>query len=130
MRLGIWMASANRPCNENLEHRANHTTGPPMPDTINPFPNDPDRREIWTMLVERDIAAFVAADWSMVADDFIEASFLGIDGRASDNPDSRRVGFPTLSAYRDEWLRQAAESAKVKYADDRSAGIHRATSLL
>jgi len=100
-----------------------------MPDMTNPFPNDPDRREIWTMLVERDIAAFVAADWSMVADDFIEAQFLGIDGRASDNPDSWRVGFPTLAAYRDEWLRQAAESAKVQYAEDRSAGIHRATTL-
>lgn len=95
----------------------------------NPFPNDPDRAAIWTMLVERDIAAFVAADWGMVADDFIADQFLGIDGRGSDNPDSWRVGFPTLAAYRDEWLRQAAESAKVAYAEDREAAIHRATTL-
>ena len=95
----------------------------------NPFPDDPDRGAIWTMLVERDIAAFVAADWAMVADDFIAEQFLGIDGRGSDNPDSWRVGFPTLAAYRDEWLRQAAESAKVAYAEDREAAIHRATTL-
>ena len=95
----------------------------------NPFPNDPDRGAIWTMLVERDIAAFVAADWGMVADDFMAEQFLGIDGRGSDNPDSWRVGFPTLAAYRDEWLRQAAESAKVAYAEDREAAIHRATTL-
>jgi ketosteroid isomerase-like protein len=95
----------------------------------NPFPNDPDRSAIWTMLVERDIAAFVAGDWGMVADDFVAEQFLGIDGCGSDNPDSWRVGFPTLAAYREEWLRQAAESAKVTYAEDREAAIHRATTL-
>jgi hypothetical protein len=96
----------------------------------NPFPNDPDRAAIWTMLVERDIAAFVAADWDMVADDFIPEHFLGIDGGGADNPDSWRIGFPTLAAYRDEWLRQAAESAKQTYAEDRGAAIHRATTLI
>ncbi|MEQ1769493.1 MAG: hypothetical protein ABL879_06595 [Devosia sp.] len=96
---------------------------------VNPFPNDPDRGAIWTMLVERDIAAFVAADWNMVENDFIESAFLGIDGGGSDNPDSWRVGFPTLAAYRDEWLRQARESQATKYAEDRATGIHRATTL-
>jgi hypothetical protein len=37
----------------------------------NPSPNDPDRGAIWTMLVERDIDAFVKADWSMVDVDFV-----------------------------------------------------------
>ena len=97
--------------------------------STNPFPNDPDRSAIWTMLVERDIAAFVAADWSMVEGDFIPEAFLGIDGRKSDNPDHWRISFPTLEAYRDEWLRQAREGQKVQYAEDQSAGIHRATSL-
>lgn len=95
----------------------------------NPFPNDPDRSAIWTMLVERDIAAFVAADWSLVAGDFIEAQFLGIDGRGSDNPDGWHIGFPTLAAYRDEWLRQARESQATAYAEDGAAAIHRATTL-
>ncbi|GGF28284.1 hypothetical protein GCM10011321_19640 [Youhaiella tibetensis] len=95
----------------------------------NPFPNDPDRREIWTMLVERDIDAFLAADWGMVDGDFIKEGFLGIDAGKSDNPDSWRIGFPTLEVYRDEWLRQAAEAKKVVYAEDQRAGIFRATNL-
>jgi hypothetical protein len=95
----------------------------------NPFPNDPDRSAIWGMLVERDIAAFVAADWSLVADDFIATQFLGIDGRGADNPDGWRIGFPSLAHYRDEWLRQARESRQTDYAEDRGAAIHRATTL-
>ncbi|MEQ1900225.1 MAG: hypothetical protein ABL866_05785 [Devosia sp.] len=97
--------------------------------SANPFPNDPDRAAIWTMLVDRDIAAFVAADWGMVAGDFIEEQFLGVDGKGSDNPDAWRIGFPSLANYREEWLRQAHESRAVPYAEDRAAAIHRATSL-
>jgi hypothetical protein len=66
----------------------------------------------------------------MVASDFIEAQFLGIDGRGADNPDGWRIGFPTLASYRDEWLRQAKESQAVAYAEDRGAAIHRATTLI
>lgn len=95
----------------------------------NPFPHDSDRRAIWSMLVERDIDAFVSADWEKVADDFIEEGFLGIDAGGSDNPDSWRIGFPTLAAYKEEWLRQANESAKTKYAEDQRLGIFRATTL-
>lgn len=95
----------------------------------NPFPDDADRSAIWTMLVERDIAAFVAADWSMVEDDFIREGFLGINGGKSGNPDDWRISFPTLEAYRDDWIRQARESQGQDYAEDVLAGIHRATSL-
>lgn len=97
--------------------------------STNPFPQDPDRSAIWTMLVERDIAAFVAADWSMVDGDFIKEGFLGINGQKSGNPDAWRISFPTLEAYRDDWIRQAKESQKLEYAEDVLAGIHRATSL-
>ena len=100
-----------------------------MTQFTNPFSADADRAAIWTMLVERDIAAFVAADWTMVAADFIEAQFFGIDGRGADNPDGWRIGFPTLARYRDEWLRQARESAAVAYAEDRRAALHRVTTL-
>lgn len=100
-----------------------------MSDMTNPFPNDPDRSAIWTMLVERDIAAFVAADWSMVDGDFIKEGFLGINGGKSGNPDDWRISFPTLEAYRDDWIAQAKASQKLDYAEDVLAGIHRATSL-
>lgn len=94
-----------------------------------PYPADPDRHAIWEMLVPRDIAAFVNADWSMVAGDFIEAGFSGMHAHKSPNPDDWRLAFPTLTAYRDEWLRQAADSAKTEFGEDLEAGIHRATRL-
>jgi hypothetical protein len=81
------------------------------------------------MLVERDIDAFITQDWSLVDGDFIKDGFVGIHAHKSDNPDSWRIGFPDLDTYRDEWLRQAAESAKVKYAEDQRTGIFRATML-
>lgn len=96
---------------------------------INPFSNDIDRSEIWEMLVARDIAAFVAADWSMVANDFIETGFMGIDAKRDPNPDHWVMGFPTLKDYKTEWLKQAAQSQITSYAEPLEAAIHRATSL-
>lgn len=74
----------------------------------NPFPaGDPDRHEIWQMLVERDIRAFLCGDWALVEGDFAADQFVGYSGPA--NPDHWRVTFPTLASYRDEWLLQAAK---------------------
>ena len=95
----------------------------------NPFPNDADRAQIWEMLVERDIAAFVGQDWSMVAGDFDENRFLGIHAHNSANPDDWNAAFPALAIYRDEWLRQAAETAATEFAEPLADGIFRATRL-
>ncbi len=95
----------------------------------NPFPNDPDRHAIWEMLVERDIHAFVEADWSMVADDFVETGFMGIDGRGLSNPDGWRINFADLESYRAEWLKQARISADTKWAEDPERAINEATTL-
>jgi hypothetical protein len=100
-----------------------------MSFSTNPFADDPDRSAIWTMLVPRDITAFVNADWSMVENDFIATDFMGINGNRKDNPDGWTISFPTLAQYRDEWIRQAREGQSVVYAEDQEAGIHRATSL-
>jgi len=81
------------------------------------------------MLVRRDIEAFVSQDWSLVADDFDEVRFLGIHAHNDRDPDNWDAGFPTLASYRDEWLRQAAESAAVEYAESLADGIFRATNL-
>jgi hypothetical protein len=81
------------------------------------------------MLVTRDIAAYVGQDWGMVASDFIEEGFTGIHAHKSPNPDDWTLAFPTLSAYRDEWLRQAAESAATKFAEPLGEGILRATKI-
>lgn len=82
----------------------------------NPFADDQDRAAIWDMLMPRDFEAFAAQDWSLVEGDFDEARFLGIHAHFTDDPNTWDAAFPSLSAYRDEWLRQAAESARLKYA--------------
>jgi hypothetical protein len=102
---------------------------PAMSFLTNPFPNDADRGAIWTMLVERDIDAFVKADWSMVDGDFVREGFLGIGGGKSDNPDSWRVAYPTLEDYRDDWLSQAHAAQQVNYGEDQRTGIFRCTTL-
>jgi hypothetical protein len=96
----------------------------------NPFSEtDPDRREIWTMLVERDIDAFLAGDWSMVDGDFRREGFLGLHAHKSELPDSWSLDFPNLETYRDEWLRQAKASQAVEYAEPVRDALFRATNM-
>lgn len=73
----------------------------------NPFPDDPDRREIWTMLVARDIEAFTSGRWSLVEPDFIAEGFLGLDARGQSSPDAWSLAFGSLTAHRDDWLQQS-----------------------
>lgn len=97
---------------------------------LNPFPtSDTARHAIWDMLVTRDIDAFLSADWSMVQNDFVEDGFIGIDGRKQANPDEWRLTFPTLSAYKDEWLRQARDFAGQTFAEDTRTAIFTTTTL-
>ena len=63
-----------------------------MTYSANPFPGDPDRTQIWEMLVPRDIAAFVSADWGMVAEDFIEDFDAGDEPLAPDVPAEEDAG--------------------------------------
>lgn len=96
----------------------------------NPFPTtDPDRHAIWEMLVERDIAAFVAQDWAKVAGDFVEDGFMGMDAGRRSNPDSWSIAFPSLAEYRAEWLKQAELFANSHAESDPAAAIHRLTTL-
>ena len=95
-----------------------------------PFPaDDGDRRAIWTMLVTRDIAAYLAQDWGAVENDFVTAGFFGIDAAGTADPDQWRPRFASLAAYRDEWLRQAAETAATADAANAEAALHAATRL-
>jgi enamine deaminase RidA (YjgF/YER057c/UK114 family) len=96
----------------------------------NPFPpGDPDRHELWTTLVERDIEAFARADWGMVAGDFIPEGFMGVDAGGRDRPDAWRLAFPTLEAYRGAWLEQARRMAELAEPDAVRSGLLDATVL-
>jgi len=90
---------------------------------------DPDKAEIWEMLMERDFIAFCSADWVLVQDDFIEESFLGMDGGKFENPDQWKVNFPDLASYKKEWLRQAEEFRKKAWIEDPVEAWHALTDL-
>ena len=81
------------------------------------------------MLIERDIDAFLTQDWSVVADDFVAEGFFGLHAHFAPNPDAWTLAFPQLAVYRDEWLRQAAETAKTAYAEPLRPALLRATDL-
>jgi len=95
----------------------------------NPFPQDPDRYEIWDMMVKRDIIAFCNSDWDMVADDFLADVFMGIDGGGKSNPDGWTLNFPTLDHYKKVWLEQAEQFKNESWEGDVEQGLYQATIL-
>ncbi|PZO81965.1 MAG: hypothetical protein DI629_02240 [Mesorhizobium amorphae] len=101
-----------------------------MDPSTNPFPEtDPDRRALWDMLMRRDFEAFVGQDWNMVADDFIAESFFGLHAGFQSDADRWRLQFPRLDIYRDEWLRQAAETAATAFAEPLLPALFRSVRL-
>lgn len=97
---------------------------------INPFnSNDPDRYQIWGMLVQRDIEAFMENDWEKVAGDFVAEGFTGIDARFSSNPDSWKLVFPDLRTYQDFWLEQSTNFLETDWEDDPKQKQIEATTL-
>lgn len=97
---------------------------------INPFSEqDPDRRAIWDMLVDRDIRAFLRADWEMVDGDFVQEGFMGIHAGLLRNPDAWRLSFPDVNTYRDEWLRQAEAFKVFQWGEDIQSAMFRVTVL-
>ena len=96
----------------------------------NPFSSaDADRSALWEMLVAQDIRAFVAQDWNLVADGFMEEGFMGINARYRSNPDSWQLTYPTLAAYRQDWLAQAQEFAATEWDEDAEKALYEASTL-
>lgn len=73
----------------------------------NPFTDDSDRRELWEMLVRRDITSFIVGNWNLASEDFDEDSFFAVHGHARSNPDAWRISHASLADYRDDWLSQS-----------------------
>lgn len=68
----------------------------------NPYAtDDADRFAIWEMLVRRDSDFFLSSDWSLVAADYVETGFLGIDAALSLDPADWRPAYSNVGAYRD-----------------------------
>lgn len=100
-----------------------------MTEYNNPFEKGSDRHEIWKMLVERDIQAFVKQDWNMVAGDFIEEGFTGISANGKTNPDSWVLQYPDLESYKIDWLEQAKILSQTNYQEDVEDALYQATNL-
>lgn len=86
-----------------------------MKAIINPFlAGDPDRAQIWEMLVARDSEAFLQCDWARVAEDFAAGRFEGISANGSSDPDDWTIRYPVLDDYREDWERMAREFAAMQ----------------
>ena len=83
-----------------------------MDGEFNPFPHDPDRSEIWEILIRRDLEAFLDADWAQTDPDFHHQEFWAIDANFTANSDHWRLRFPDLATYRDFWLSAARDFQK------------------
>ncbi|MEO6845717.1 MAG: hypothetical protein ABI443_00495 [Chthoniobacterales bacterium] len=86
-----------------------------IPESRNPYTEDPDRHAIWDALVKRDYEAFLSYDWSICADDFVESEFVAYDAGFKADTALWKLKYPRLSDYRDEWLRQAREFLSVEF---------------
>ncbi|MEI6646560.1 MAG: hypothetical protein WCP12_11040 [bacterium] len=99
-----------------------------MNSTINPF-SDPDSRELWEILICRDIEGFLNQNWSLVAGDFLDVGFMGIDGCFLSNPDGWKLTFPDLASYRHAWLAQSRQFNNTRFLDDPREALYRAMRL-
>ncbi|WP_165219638.1 hypothetical protein [Aquisphaera insulae] len=99
---------------------------------FNPFDEalEPERATIWEMLVARDNEAFVSEDWSLVAGDFWDERFEGISANGSTDPAAWTLTYPTLDAYRRDWLRMAGEFLRTPLVDGDHLGLLYAMTTL
>lgn len=81
------------------------------------------------MLMRRDIRAFVHGDWSSLEGDFAASRFFAVDAGGHASPSGWSLRLVELSAYREEWLRQARRAAETEYAEDLEAALHRCSRL-
>jgi hypothetical protein len=78
--------------------------------------SDADRHALWQALVARDSDSYVAADWSMCDGDFAHERFEGISAHGSLNPVDWTLRYPTVEAYRDDWLQMAERFLEIPFA--------------
>ena len=96
----------------------------------NPFSrNDKDRFELWNILVQKDIEAFVNQDWEKIKEDFIEEGFTGINANKISSPDGWTLSYPNLESYKKDWLKQAKYFGETSWKENLLEAIHKITIL-
>jgi hypothetical protein len=90
-------------------------------------PYDPNTRAdhyaLWQILIARDSEAFASANWSHCEKDFSRERFEGIHAHGSLDPTAWTLCYPTLDAYRDDWIEMARQYRTVPLADLRHAEL-------
>jgi hypothetical protein len=76
---------------------------------INPFEIETDEYCIWEILIRNDFEAFCSNNWDIVANDFIEDGFFGVDGKKSKSKSDWSLTYSSLEAYRNDWLNQSRD---------------------
>jgi reactive intermediate/imine deaminase len=84
------------------------------------------RAAITDMLYTKDIAAYVAGDWSAVDDDFAHDTFTGLVKRGSA---PLQIVFSTVEEYRDDWLAGAKELLSGTTPEALSAELHSSSRI-
>lgn len=70
----------------------------------NPFDAFSVQYDVWETLIRNDFEGFLKSDWSIVSEDFLSKGFFGVDMVKSQNPSDWKLTFPTLNAYKRQWL--------------------------
>ena len=65
----------------------------------------------------------------MVEDDFTSEGFIGVDAGKRENVDTWELKYPSLEAYKVEWLSQAKDFSKMKLTEDKLDAFYRVTDM-
>ena len=77
-----------------------------------------DEKLIWQVLIYNDFVAFCSENWKLIADDFIEDGFFGIDGKKSTNKMEWCLTYDSLSAYKKDWIAQSKDFNKKTFLEN------------
>ena len=100
-----------------------------MSTETNPFASDRDRQKSGKCWCSRDIAAFVAADWGMVADDFIESRLPGHPRSHIVQPGRLDGSLSQPRCLQGRVAAAGGRDGRLAFAEPLAPAIHRATSL-
>ena len=88
-----------------------------------------EEKLLWQVLIFNDFVAFCSKDWDLIADDFIEAGFFGIDGKRSTNKMEWSLTYDSLSAYKKDWIAQSKDFNKKTFLEDPLDVLFKTTKL-
>lgn len=97
---------------------------------INPYPlEEVEKREIWNLLILRDLEAFAVHDWSQVREDYDEKKFMAIHAFNSANPINWNFSYPQVELYEKQWVARAKEMSRKEYTVPLKESLFRCIQL-